>query len=89
MTTASVGVSGIAVLILPDGRMDAKNAARCCGLSVKTMAIKRCEGTGPLFLKMGRIFYYREDLDTWMRRGLQSSTAQQKVAEPPHLTMRS
>jgi hypothetical protein len=73
-------MSGIAVLVLPDGRMDAKNAARYCGLSVKTMAMKRCEGTGPRYVKQGRVFYYREHLDAWLKEGLVGSTAQRRSA---------
>jgi len=49
MTTATVAV-------LPDGRMDTKNAARYAGLAVKTLAMMRCEGTGPRFVKRGRVF---------------------------------
>ncbi len=71
----------IDVVVLPDGRMDPKNAATYCGLSVKTLAMKRCDGTGPKFVKLGRVFYYREDLDNWLRSARVSSTAQvQRVA---------
>jgi hypothetical protein len=45
-------------------------------LSVKTLAMKRCNGTGPKFVKLGRIFYFREDLDAWLQRGRVVSTAQ-------------
>jgi len=65
--------------ILPDGRMDTKNAAGYLGLSVQTLAIKRCDGTGPKFVKRGRIFYYREDLDRWLRSMRVGSTAEEKV----------
>ena len=64
------------VVVLPDGRMDPKNASTYCGLSVKTLAMKRCNGTGPKFVKLGRVFYFREDLDTWLQRGRVVSTAQ-------------
>jgi hypothetical protein len=64
------------VVVLPDGRMDPKNASTYCGLSVKTLAMKRCNGTGPKFVKLGRIFYFREDLDAWLQRGRVVSTAQ-------------
>lgn len=52
----------ITVEILPDGRLDAKNAATYLGLAAHTLAKKRCDGTGPKFVKRGRIFYYRDDL---------------------------
>ncbi len=55
------------VVVLPDGRMDAKNAAQYTGLSEKTMAMMRCAGKGPEYIKMGKIFYFREKLDEWVR----------------------
>ena len=65
----------IEVSSFPDGRMDVKNAAEYLGLSQKTLAMKRSQGTGPQFIKRGRIFYFREDLDEWlMQEGKQSST---------------
>ncbi|MSR09706.1 MAG: DNA-binding protein [Gammaproteobacteria bacterium] len=54
------------VYVLPDGRMDAKNAAIYLGLSPKTLAMKRCSGMGPRFIKRGRVFYFREELDRWL-----------------------
>ena len=69
-------VHTVNVVVLPDGRMDPKNASTYCGLSVKTLAMKRCNGTGPKFVKLGRVFYFREDLDAWLQRGRVVSTAQ-------------
>jgi hypothetical protein len=63
------------VIILPDGRMDRKNAARYTGLSEKTLAMHACRGTGPAFVKRGKVFYFKEDLDRWIREGKWSSTA--------------
>ena len=54
------------ISIYPDGRMSTKSAAAYLGLSVKTLAMKRCLGTGPKFIRQGRIFYYKEDLDEWI-----------------------
>ena len=37
----------------------------------------RASGTGPRFIKRGRIFYYKEDLDAWLNEnGRHRSTAQ-------------
>lgn len=69
-------IDDLKVVVLPDGRMDPKNASTYCGLSVKTLAMKRCNGTGPKFVKLGRVFYFREDLDAWLQRGRVVSTAQ-------------
>lgn len=60
----------------PDGRMDTCNAARYTGLSAKTLAMMRCTGTGPQFVKRGRIFYFIKDVDAWLADARYSSTAQ-------------
>ena len=57
------------VVMYPDGRLDTRNASAYVGLSEKTMAMMRCNGTGPKFVKRGRIFYFREDLDSWLNAG--------------------
>ena len=62
----SATVEVASVLMLPDGRLDTKNAAQYLGLSVKTLAMMRSRGDGPRYLKRGRIFYFREDLDAWL-----------------------
>ena len=64
------------VFYYPDKRVDVKNAARYLGLSVKTLAMLRSAGKGPRFIKRGRIFYYKQDLDEWLRDGQATSTAQ-------------
>jgi hypothetical protein len=67
------------ITTLPDGRMDAANAAIYLGLSVKTLAMQRWRGNGPPFVKRGRIFYYRDDLDEWLRAGRVTSTSTAKL----------
>ena len=69
------------VMVLPDGRMDSRNAARYIGLSGKTLAMMRSAGTGPIYIKRGRIFYYQEDLDAWLREGRVVSTAQLRASQ--------
>jgi putative DNA primase/helicase len=44
------------VVVYPDGRLDTDNAAKFLGLSPKTLAIMRSTGTGPKFIKRGRVF---------------------------------
>ena len=69
------------ITILPDGRMDAKNAASYLGLSDKTLAMKRCSGTGPKFIKRGRILYYKTDLDEGLEKlGRVTSTTQARTS---------
>jgi hypothetical protein len=64
----------------PDGRFDTKNAALYVGHEEKTMAMKRSDGTGPKFIKRGRIFYFKEDLDAWIKEARKvRSTAELRV----------
>jgi len=73
-------VTAVEVIILPDGRLDATSAASYLGVAPKTLAMWRCAGVGPRFIKPGRIFYYKEDLDAWLGRSKRvSSTAQAKM----------
>ena len=70
------------IVILPDGRMTTSNAAAYLGLSEKTLAMFRTQGTGPLFIKKGRVFYFREDLDAWLNESKRvTSTAQHRANE--------
>jgi len=59
----------IEVTIFPDGRMDTRNAPNYVGLSEKTLAMIRCAGSGPKFVKLELIFYFREDIDEWINAG--------------------
>lgn len=72
-------VKQVEVLVRPDGRVDSKNAAAFIGLSEKTLAMMRCHGTGPKYLKRGRIFYFVHDLETWIKDGEARSTSQPRV----------
>ncbi len=65
------------ISMYPDGRMTAQGAADYLGLSSKTLASKRCLGTGPRFISRGRIYYFKTDLDEWLNEGgRHTSTAQ-------------
>jgi hypothetical protein len=78
-------VETVVVKVLPDGRMDTRNSAAYLGLSEKTLAMMRCDGKGPRFIKKGRIFYFKEDLDSWVGDGERvQSTAQARVAADRH-----
>lgn len=59
-------IEEINVVMYPDGRLDTKNAAKYLGLKEKTIAMMRGNGSGPRFIKRGRIFYFKEDLDCWL-----------------------
>ena len=72
----TVEIVPVKVVVLPDGRMDARNAAEYLGFSEKTLATYRSRGTGPRFVKRGRIFYFKDDLDEWVASGRAASTAE-------------
>jgi hypothetical protein len=60
----------VAVTILPDGRMDRKNAALYLGLSAQTLANLAVQKRGPRIVRVaGRCFYFRSDLDKFIRSG--------------------
>ena len=59
-------IQEVKIVRYPDGRLDTANAARFLGLSPKTLAIWRSAGSGPPFIKRGRIFYYEQDLRVWL-----------------------
>jgi hypothetical protein len=64
------GVEQIRVRVLPDGRMTRDDAARYLGHQSKTLAMWGWHGKGPRSVKVGgRIFYFRDDLDAFIRGG--------------------
>jgi len=70
----------IKIQVFPDGRLDVPNAANYLGLKEKTLAMMRCHGNGPKFIKRGRIFYFKDDLDDWLNaNGKLTSTSQCKL----------
>jgi len=76
MATDKIGVTEmqkaieiVKVRMFPDGRMDVENAERYTGIKRKTLAIMRSKGVGPRYVKRGRIFYFKEDLDRWLAEG--------------------
>ena len=72
----------IKIQVFPDGRLDVANAANYLGLKEKTLAMMRCQGNGPKFIKRGRIFYFQYDLDAWLNaNGKLTSTSQCKSGQ--------
>lgn len=48
--------------------MSVKQASSYCGLSESYLNALRSKGTGPRFVKKGRIcIYHKDDLDHWLR----------------------
>jgi hypothetical protein len=67
---ADATVEQIRVRILPDGRMSREDAARYLGHRPKTLAMWALLGKGPRSIKVGgRVFYFRSDLDAFVRGG--------------------
>ena len=76
---SKTAVNSREVFMYPDGRMNTTNASTYIGLSEKTLAMMRCNGSGPKFVKRGRVFYFPIDIDAWMNaQGRHTSTAQAK-----------
>ena len=67
---AAPPVEQVRVRMLPDGRMDRRNAAKYLGNAVKTLAMWTTEGKGPKSLLVGgRRFYFKEVLDAFIQGG--------------------
>jgi hypothetical protein len=61
-------VERVRVRVLPDGRMSRDDAALYLGHKPKTLAQWALKGRGPRHIKVGgRCFYYRVDLDSFIR----------------------
>ena len=72
-------VNPVQVVTFPDGRMDTRNTSDYTGFAEKTLAMMRCNGKGPKFVKRGRVFHFTADVDEWMNaNGRLTSTAQAK-----------
>lgn len=56
----------VPIEIYPDNRLDTKNAARYLGYTRNTLAIMRSRKLGPRFIKLGKVYYYKKDLDDWL-----------------------
>jgi len=69
-------IKALSIQEYPDGRLDTWNAAKYTGYAVKTLAMMRSKGSGPTYIKRGKVFYFRDDLDAWLRAGKTTSTAQ-------------
>ena len=57
----------VRVRILPDGRMTRADAARYLGKKPKTLAMWALNGKGPRSVKVGRRYYFKDDLDAFIR----------------------
>lgn len=68
-------VQTVKVTAFPDGRLDSRNAALYLGKSPKTLDMWRCKGEGPKWIKRGRVFYFLEDLDSWLTGNGERSTS--------------
>ncbi len=57
--------------------LDQSEAARLLRLSPRTLERHRLAGTGPKFIKLGRLVKYTErDLAEWVERGTRTSTSE-------------
>lgn len=62
------GIDRVRVRILPDGRITRADAAAYLGYKPKTLAQWVSQGYGPRLVRVGgRVFYYRADLDQFIR----------------------
>jgi predicted DNA-binding transcriptional regulator AlpA len=79
MTVIKTILESVSICMFPDGRLNVPNAATYLGLEQKTLAMMRSNGRGPKFIKRGRIFYYKEDLDAWLNAAVRCTSASQSM----------
>lgn len=46
--------------------LDVEGAAAYLGVKKKTLDVWRCLGKGPKYVKFGRVFYRKADIDAWI-----------------------
>ena len=58
-----------------------KEASECVGLAVKTLAMRRCVGVAPRFVKLAgnRVGYLKSDLDRFLTDAIRYSTSEQEA----------
>ncbi len=68
MANVEPAIEQVRVRVLPDGRMSRKDAARYLGRAEKTLAMWEMERKGPRSVLVGgRRFYFKDDLDAFIR----------------------
>jgi predicted DNA-binding transcriptional regulator AlpA len=64
-----------------DALLDQKQTAHFLGLSVRTLERHRLAGTGPLYVRVGRLVRYRQqDLADFVERNVRRSTSEESTA---------
>ena len=67
-TVDHVEVEHARVRVLPDGRMSRRDSAAYLGMAEKTLAQWKSQGHGPPWCRVGgRVFYFKDDLDAFVR----------------------
>ena len=72
-------MKGSDVIVHPNGCLNRSNAAKYLGIATGTLSRWACEGKGPKYIKRGRVWYRKEDLDAWLADGEVSSAAQARA----------
>jgi predicted DNA-binding transcriptional regulator AlpA len=63
--------------MIPHDLRSPGDVARRLGTSIRTLERKRADGTGPKFVKVGRLVRYTDrDLDEWIARQTVSSISE-------------
>jgi hypothetical protein len=75
MSGAIPALTRVQCEVLPDGRMHDKEAAKYIGRKPQTLANWRARNYGPRWIRVGgRIFYYLDDVDEFIRGGETASS---------------
>lgn len=70
MPSSNAAIETVRVRVLPDGRLTRRDAAAYLGHAEKTLAMWELSKKGPPSVKVGgRRFYFKDDLDAFVRAG--------------------
>lgn len=61
--------------------LDQKRVASLLGISTRTLERYRVSGTGPRYVKLGKLVrYLKTDIDAWIEQNISGSTAQRSTS---------
>jgi predicted DNA-binding transcriptional regulator AlpA len=61
--------------------LDQKRVASLLGISTRTLERYRVSGTGPRYVKLGKLVrYLKTDIDAWIQQNLSGSTSERSAS---------
>lgn len=61
-----MSIETTSIKMLPDGRMTLSEAAKYIGIEPPTLRALKNKGKGPAYIKIGKVYYFKDDIDSWL-----------------------